>query len=193
VIYGFGQPNEYLFDPNKIYRQHAICRTALLPLQVASMPGLREKGTPVLIFDPAERQQCEGLNFDCKDYFAIRKLEGGVSFSIPNDADIEAFAVNRNLTNPVMIMLCQRKCLNSLCPPNIVGLHEISAGVEKMSVLVNKQPVVKAMPFEDCHFLANDAGLEWGRSDGFGRYSLRFMSQTGDIKFLQPWLYSDAY
>ena len=58
-------------DPETVYRRHTICRTTLLPSQLAMRPGLREesvnassatqrKGAPVLVVEPTERQECEG-------------------------------------------------------------------------------------------------------------------------------------
>lgn len=182
----------YSLYPHKLYRHQTICRTALLPSQVAITPGLREKalsadeqrpseGAPVLIFDPKERQGCEGLNFDYKDYFAIRKHDGGVLLTIPNDAEAEAFPERGNATDSVLIMLCQRKCEDNLCPSNIVGLEEVATDQHQLSILVNEQPVIKLVLIEQCHLLANDAGLEWQKGEeGSGRFALRFMINEAD-------------
>jgi len=190
----FNETKGYLFDPQRIYRERTFCRTALLPSQVAIMPGLREKaigadveflskGEPVLTFDPAEGQRCEGLNFDYKDYFAIRKSDSGISLKIPSDAEIDAFSTKKNARSEVLIMLCQRRCVSNTCAPNIIRLDELNAGVEKMFITVNEQPVAKAVPFDGCYLLANDAGLEWrGSSDSYSRYSLQFKLREPDTE-----------
>lgn len=175
------QFQNYSLYPHRFYRHHTICRTALLPSQVSITPGLREKalnaneptesfGTPLLTFDPKERQVCEGLNFDYKDYFAIRKHNGGVKMTMPNVAETEAFPVRGNTTSSVLIMICLRQCDENLCPSNNIGLDE-----EDVSILVNEQPVFKVVPIEQCHLMSNEAGIEWLDSKSSEGLTLSFM------------------
>jgi hypothetical protein len=96
------------------------------------------------------------LNFDYKDYFTIRQHSGGVKMTIPNVAEKEAFPVKGNATDSVLIMICLRQCEDNLCPTNIIGLD-----VEEVSILVNEQPVLRVVPIEQCHLMANEAGIEW--------------------------------
>ena len=76
--------------------------------------------------------------------------------TIPNVAEKEAFPVRGNATESVLLMICLRQCEDNLCPSNVIGLD-----AEEVSILVNDQPVVKVLPIEQCHLMANEAGIEW--------------------------------
>ena len=121
---------------NPLFRNKAICHTALLPAESRYLGILTESekkgfhgydtGLPVedvkkrepdasdenmpLVYEPGERQNCEvELNQDYKDYWLVTEKDGWKSITVPNDAEMKAYA--KDGFHPTgIVMLCLMKC-----------------------------------------------------------------------------------
>jgi hypothetical protein len=210
--------------PQALYKQKAICHTALLPAQERYDGILMESGhqttveandydrglnryfmtEPVrdrklpLAFDPNDRQRCEALEIDHKDFFWVRDGDGWLSRIVPNDSEllsyrdnseermseltmhIRATASNGALSpqEPVqgLIMVCLKICPLKRCPDDAMGFGPLKRNTNQLSIKVDGIPVTSVHKLDDCHFLEGPNGLRWGPGKTQnGQYTLSFL------------------
>jgi len=124
--------------PKTILRGQSICHTALLPSK-SRLEGIStesemvgdehdgfdkgfnqflmttpEDGKLPLAFDMNDRQHCDLLEIDHKDFFLVREQDGWVETTVPNDRELEVY----KRTSPVegIIVVCLKICPLNKCP-----------------------------------------------------------------------------
>ena len=157
-------------NPFLLFRTHSICHTALLPSDIRynnilsldspytkidqgndsyfigynridHPPSDTDQRLP-LFFDPYERQKCDLLEKDFKDYFGVFHSKNWYSIEMPNPNEIKAYGRD-TMKKEGFIMICLRKCLLSPCPLNIGNLdlnkhlkeHNIEIEIEDKKVI----------------------------------------------------------
>jgi len=186
--------------PNFLYKASAICHTALLPAQERYDGILTEtgtKGTPetgeydrgisryfvhspdgklTLAFDPNDRQKCDALEIDHKDYFWVREGDGWLSTTVPNNSEIAAYRRGNTQQSEGLIMVCLKICPLKRCPDDVIGFGPLKRRTNKVNIRVDDRPVIDVKKFAECHFLVGEQGIRWGPGKaGNGQYKISFL------------------
>jgi len=183
-------------NPLTVFRKHSLCHTALIPSETRydgiltenyqrgshkdyekginkALLATPEDGVLPLAYDSNDRQQCDALEIDHKDFFYVREGDGWLSTMVPNP--VEEWAYGRGEPREGIIMVCLKICPLGRCPEESVGFGYIKRNRGKLFITVNDQPVKMINKLEGCHFLAGDHGLRWGPGiEDSGRYQLKF-------------------
>ncbi|KAL3802225.1 hypothetical protein HJC23_001769 [Cyclotella cryptica] len=188
-----------------ILRAETTCHTALFPSKsrlegistlsdkVGDVHGGFDKGenqalmyTPTdgklpLAYDMNDRQQCEFLEVDHKDFFLVREQDGWVHTVVPNDREIEVY---KRMT-PVqgIIVICLKICPLNKCPDAYISIDEISRR-SKLFITVDREPVTNVVKLDGCNVLVGENGnTRWGAKDQF---ELRFrINDPGTLRVLK--------
>jgi len=186
---------------NRLFRTNAICRTALLPSQ-ERYEGILDKshkkatsyyegyqkgfsqfllGTPPikgttmpLVYNANDRQACEHLEIDHKDFFLVREGDGWLSTTAPHNSEIEAYGKNLNVEG--VIVVCLKLCPYGICPDESIGFGTIQRNTNFIMMNINGQKVSNVTQVDNsaCYLLQNSGGYVWERSrnDSLGQYKL---------------------
>jgi len=133
--------------PRVLYKQPAICQTALLPAQErydgillesgkqsSPMAGDYDRGQnrvfmtePIkdgklpLVFDPNDRQRCvEELEIDHKDFFWIRQGDGWLSRTIPNDSELAVYGKPLDMNDNTFTATLHTRVLSNRQPEGLI-------------------------------------------------------------------------
>lgn len=190
-------------DTRILYRNHAICHTAMLPAQTRyegiltnkananSKPNDFDTGTdkfflkPIedgqlpLVWDPNDRQKCTALEIDHRDFFYVRTDDEWVSTTIPNSSELNIYGKwgNHLSKREGLIMVCLRTCPFHKCPEGVVGFEQLGRGV--LSMKVDDKHVSKVRQLDDCHILEGRQGVRWGADKDQYTVSFRIEQKTG--------------
>lgn len=187
---------------NVLYRSHSICHTALLPSQTRYQGILTESykdpnhetfdlGTnkfylrPVedgilpLVWDPNDRQKCEALEIDHKDFFFVRTDDDWVSAVVPNPSELQVYGTwGKTLSKREgLIMVCLRYCPFRKCQSEYVGFDALQKGV--LSIKVDGKPVIGTKQLDECFFLQGHQGIRWGTERDHYEVSFKIEPKTG--------------
>jgi len=210
----------YNINPSVLFRsRHVICHTALLPSRIR-YDGILTETTGViggdsnnydrgmnkyfenkyesisldgklpLVYDPNDRQRCQALEIDHKDFFYVREGDDFLAVTVPNDSELEAYDHNptkqriQTITNTGvniekrmgLIMVCLKICPLKRCPDNSIGFGSIKRNSRKLVIRVDGKLVTGVQKLGGCHFLEGEEnGLLWGPGkDDKGRYRISF-------------------
>lgn len=186
--------------PNVLFKSPTVCHTALFPAQERYDGILTESrkksnvessdydrgtsryhvqfpakdGKLTLTFDPNDRQKCDALEIDHKDFFWVREGDGWLSMTVPNDSEILTYRRGQQVEG--LIMVCLKICPLKRCPDDVIGFGPLKRGTENLQIRVDDRPVIGVKKFSDCHFLQGEQGLRWGPGrDGRGQYTVSFL------------------
>lgn len=179
-------------DPMTILRGESICHTALLPSK-SRLEGITtesdksgdefggfykgenqflmstpKNGLLPLGFDMNDRQHCDLLEVDHKDFFLVREQDDWVGTIFPNGRELEVYP----RSSPVqgIIVLCLKICPLNKCPDAYVSIDEISRR-SKLFITVDGKTVTNVRKLDGCNVLEGEDGIRWGSKDQF---ELRF-------------------
>ena len=174
-------------DWKMLFRGESICHTALLPSR-SRLQGLTTESDLVgdefgnfdtgfnqflmkppegilpLAYDMNDRQQCQLLEVDHKDFFLVREQDGWVSTLVPNDSELEVY--KRSTKPEGIIMVCLRLCPLNKCPDAYVSIDEIRSN-GKLFINVDGKSVTNIRKVDNCNVLVGEHGIRWGRKDHF--------------------------
>ena len=186
-------------EDGPLFRNKAVCKTALLPSQTRYLGILTEselkgelhgydtgiesskvtkrnskKGEFVLVYNQIERQVCEvDLNVDYRDYFLATNDFGWASLTLPNDAELEAYAPSG--FNPAgLVIICLMSCGFAPCTSEFYGQKELEEG--KLKLEINGEAVVELAEFDLCYLAKTTKGF-FIAPNADGRYELRVWMQ----------------
>lgn len=182
-----------------VLRGESICHTALLPsrsrlegITTENYGGAFDKGvnhflmsTPEdgvlpVAFDMNDRQQCELLEVDHKDFFLVREQDGWVSTVVPNNEELEVY--KRSTPTEGIIVLCLKICPLNKCPDAYININEVQRRT-KIFITVDGKAVTGIFLLDSCHILSGDGGIRWGSKDQF---ELRFrINDPGTLRVLK--------
>ena len=197
-----------------IYRRHAICHTALLPSHARSNGLLMDDGKNTgskdidmgtnlyflskpedgilpLAFDPNDRQLCDALEIDHKDFFYVKEGDGWLSLTVPTNSELKAYGKKKTLQPTLeenqppqspqaeeekeqqkqqqllpppegLIMVCLKICPMGRCSDDRIGFGKYSESSKKLFMKVDGKPVTDVKRLEGCHFLSGENGIRWG-------------------------------
>jgi hypothetical protein len=180
-------------DREMLFRGPNICHTARLPAETRhkgiltesalvgedsydkgiefklSIHTIPEDKSMQLVYDQEERQSCPiPLNKDYKDYFHVRDTHGWSQLTLPNNAEIKAYASGEELRG--VIAVCFVNCAWGNCPTGNIRRDEIHEGMAEMEV--NGVKVANLTKFDDCDFLKHTDGHVW-KPNSDGRFQIR--------------------
>jgi len=174
-------------DWKLLLRGESICHTPLLPSK-SRLQGLTTEsdlvgdefgnfdtgfnqflmkapeGVLPLAFDMNDRQHCQLLEVDHKDFFLVREQDGRVSTLVPNERELEVY--KRSTRPEGIIMVCLKLCPLNKCPAAYVSIDEISQST-RLFVNVDGKPVTGVRKVDNCNILVGERGIRWGRKDQF--------------------------
>ncbi|KAL7493458.1 hypothetical protein ACHAWT_006660 [Skeletonema menzelii] len=174
-------------DWKVLLRGESICHTALLPSK-SRLQGLTTEsdlvgdefgnfdtgfnqflmkapeGVLPLAYDMNDRQHCQLLEVNHKDFFLVREQDGWVSTLVPNDRELEVY--KRSTPPEGIIMVCLKLCPLNKCPDAYVSIDEISRNT-RLFINVDGKPVTDVRKVDNCNILVGDHGIRWGRKDQF--------------------------
>ena len=174
-----------------VLRGENICHTALLPsrsrldgITTETEDGSFDKGQNQflmsdlhgvlpLAFDSNDRQQCDLLEVDHKDFFMVREQDEEVTAIVPNDTELQLYT--RTDAVQGILVLCLKICPLNKCPETYININEVSGGT-KLFITVDGQPVTKVLKLDSCHILAGEQGIRWGKKE---QYELKFRIAKG--------------
>jgi hypothetical protein len=184
--------------PNVLFKSPTVCHTALFPAQErydGILTGKKgssdlsdyDRGTSryyvhfpanngqlALTFDPNDRQKCDALEIDHKDFFWVREGDGMLSMIVPNDSELLAYRRGHQVEG--LIMVCLKICPLKRCPDDVIGFGPLKRGTENLQIRVDDKPVVGVKKFSDCHFLQGEQGVRWSPgTNGNGQYKVSFL------------------
>ena len=175
-------------DWKVLLRGESTCHTALLPSK-SRLQGLTTESDMVgdefsnfdtgfnqflmkapegvlpLAFDMNDRQHCQLLEVDHKDFFLVREQDGWVSTLVPNDRELEVY--KRSTRPEGIIMVCLKLCPLNKCPDAYVSIDEISQKNSRLFINVDGKPVTGVRKVDNCNILVGERGIRWGRKDQF--------------------------
>jgi len=175
-------------DWKVLLRGESTCHTALLPSK-SRLQGLTTESDMVgdefsnfdtgfnqflmkapegvlpLAFDMNDRQHCQLLEVDHKDFFLVREQDGWVSTLVPNDRELEVY--KRSTRPEGIIMVCLKLCPLNKCPDAYVSIDEISRKNSRLFINVDGKPVTGVRKVDNCNILVGERGIRWGRKDQF--------------------------
>jgi len=179
-------------DWKLLLRGESICHTALLPSK-SRLQGLTTEsdlsgdersgfdtgfnqflmtspgGVLPLAYDMNDRQHCQLLEVDHKDFFLVREQDGFVSTIVPNDREVEVY--KRSTLPEGIIMVCLKLCPLNKCPDAYVSFDEISRN-KRLFVSVDGKPVTGVHKLDsNCNVLVGEHGIRFGKRD---QYQLDF-------------------
>jgi len=193
---------------NRLFRSQVICHSALLPSR-ARIDGLvtdsfltdsrrnadefggfdiglnmhlmstPDDGKSPLSFDPNDRQRCDALEIDHKDFFYIREGDGWLSLNVPTNSELEVLGKSKpsfshEKRHDGLILVCLKICPLGRCPDAAIGFGTLRRN-RRLFVTVDGKPVETVKRLEGCHFLAGKEGINWGpgaKMDG-NQYELK--------------------
>jgi len=184
---------------NMVLQGESICHTALLPsrsrlegITTEDESGIFVKGvnqflmsTPEdgvlpLAYDMNDRQLCQELEVDHKDFFLVREQDGWVSTFAPNNKELQVY--KRSTPVEGIIALCLKICPLNKCPDAYISINEINRR-SRLFITVDGNPVTHVEKLDSCHILAGENGIRWGQKDQF---ELRFrIHDPGTLKVLK--------
>lgn len=136
-----------------------------------------------IVFDSNDRQKCDALEVDHKDFFYVRSSDEWISDLLPTRKELDYFDANdgkseeKNIREG-LIMVCPKVCPKTKCPEETISLDgDIQKSVLKIKV--NNRDVTSVKKLQDCYFLEGLEGLRWKSSDE--RYDISFFvaAKTG--------------
>jgi len=166
-----------------VLRGESICHTALLPSR-SRLEGITTEtengefdtgvnqflmtkdidGSLQLAFDMNDRQHCDLLEVDHKDFFLVREQDGWVSTIVPNEKELEVY--RRSTPVEGIIVLCLKICPLNKCPDAYMNINEIRKHA-KLFMSVDGNPVTNVQKLDTCHILEGANGIRWGKKDQF--------------------------
>jgi len=197
---------ETLFElnPSKIFRAHSICHTALLPSEIrysgilspnfhrirrdgegydlgqSSGAYVVNSGQVPLIYDPSERQECNLLNIDFKDYFLVPPTTDWLSITLPSAKETEVYGKQVTQREGI-ILICSKKCEGN-CPHGS-GRFEWDTNIKNnnIEIEVDNEKVTGAKEWDGCFFLKGNHGLKWG-TEQRQQFEIKFKMHANEME-----------
>ena len=201
VVNGFidEEATQYGLRGGQLFRNPAMCHTALLPAQTRYLGALtdtvkqgmihydtgldidtaqqtKSEGKTRLVFNPNDRQKCEvSLGIDYKDCFYAGSHDGWTSITIPNDAELREYG--RESSRPTgIVLVCFMACPFGKCPPGDTRLSAVTDG--KLRFEVNGQAVTGYTQMSDCAALRGENGAIFPPNSD-GKYEIKTLVEPG--------------
>jgi hypothetical protein len=181
-----------------LFRDQSMCHTAFLPsesrykgimVKNASAGGLRDyyKGIsreqaeahpihgndsdpPRLVFDSSDRQDCDVLEIDYKDYYFLTEAEGWKRWVLPNRAELSVYGATGETLKGLIALALKPCSWGKKCKPEDVREDGLELG--HLEVQVNGVPVTKLTQVKDVRFLKHAGGHVFPHN-GTGQFEIR--------------------
>jgi len=192
---------------NELYRNKAICHTALLPAETRYLGILTESnktgfhsydtgielnsakeqtpnGTELpLVYDPGTRPNCEvDLNMDFKDYWIVKGKDDWKSITVPNSAEIEAYAKD-GFQPAGIVMICLMKCDWGKCPEGELQKAGFADG--RLQFEVNGDKIVNMTGYDEwaqCSALRGEKNGHYHKPNEAGKFELKARIDDNNTK-----------